>query len=187
MAWVWILVAVLVIVAAVAVAYALRERRSRALREGFGPENERTLHEHDDDRRAAEGELQERQERRAELDIHELGPDERERYAERWRHAQRRFVDEPAVSVADADGLVREVMQARGYPVDEDFERRAADVSVDHPEVVDHYRSAHEISLRTASGDGSGTEDLRQAMVHYRALFSELLGDRRQDHVQEAR
>jgi hypothetical protein len=180
----WILVVVLAIVAAAAVLFALRERRSRELKQGFGPEYQRTVDEHGDDRRAAERELREREQRRAKLDIRELEPEDRERYAGRWQHAQRHFVDEPIAAVAEADALVREVMSARGYPVDDDFERRAADVSVDHPVVVEHYRSAHEISTR-ATRDETETEDLRQAMVHFRALFDELLGRTDREPVKE--
>jgi hypothetical protein len=171
---IWVLVAILAI-ALVAVGVLLyRQRRSQQLREGFGPEYERTIAE-TGDRRAAERELGERRERRAKLEIRELEPDARDRYAERWRAAQRAFVDQPAAAVADADRLVGEVMHERGYPVDEDFERRAADVSVDHPVVVDNYRAAHAISTR-AVRDETSTEDLRQALVHFRALFVELLG-----------
>jgi hypothetical protein len=183
---VWVIVVVLVLIAAAAVLFALRERRSRQLQEGFGPEYDRTLREHGEDRRAAERELVEREERHARLDIRELAPEDRDAYAERWRHTQRRFVDEPAGAVGEADGLVREVMHARGYPVDSDFERRAADVSVEHPDVVDHYRAAHEISVR-ATRDQTRTEDLRQAMVHFRALFDELLGRDREPVEEEAR
>ena len=178
---VWIVIAIVVVIAAVAVAMLLRERRSKALRAGFGPEYERTV-EQRGDRRAAERELADREERHKQLDIRELEPDRREAFDERWRVAQRQFVDEPAAAVAAADALVQEVMRARGYPVDEDFERRAADISVDHPVVVEHYRAANAISVR-ATGDGTATEDLRQAMVHFRALFAELLGGR--DHERE--
>jgi hypothetical protein len=171
---VWVLVAILAIALVVAVVLLMRARRSQQLREGFGPEYERTIAE-TGDRRAAENELSERRERRAQLEIRELDPEARDRYAERWRAAQRTFVDEPAAAVAEADHLVAEVMHERGYPVDEDFERRAADVSVDHPAVVENYRAAHAISTRAGRDDAS-TEDLRQALVHFRALFAELLG-----------
>lgn len=170
----WILIAILVVVAVAAVAYAAKQRRSTRLQEGFGPEYDRAVERHGD-RRAAEQDLRERRERREQLDVRELEPRERERYVDQWLAVQRAFVDEPVNAVGTADALVREVMQARGYPVDTDFERRAADVSVDHPEVVEHYRAAHEISVRTTTGE-AGTEDLRHAMVHYRALFTELLG-----------
>jgi len=172
---VWILVAILVVLAAAALLYVARERRSRRLREGFGPEYQRTMARRGD-RRAAESELRERERRREEFEIRELEPKVREHYADRWRGAQRRFVDQPVAAVGEADRLVTQVMRERGYPVDDDFDRRAADVSVDHPGVVQHYRIAHDISVRTTRGE-TGTEDLRQAMVHFRALFVELLGD----------
>jgi hypothetical protein len=171
---VWVLVAILAIALIAVAVVLLRQRRSQQLREGFGPEYERTIAE-TGDRRAAESELIERRERRERLQIRELDPDARDHYAERWRGAQRTFVDQPAVAVAEADRLVAEVMHERGYPVAEDFERRSADVSVDHPVVVENYRAAHAISTR-AVRDEASTEDLRQALVHFRALFAELLG-----------
>jgi len=171
---VWVLVAILAIALAVAVVVLVRQRRSQQLREGFGPEYDRTIAE-TGDRRAAERELADRRERRSELEIRDLDPETRDRYAERWHATQRTFVDQPAAAVAEADGLVNEVMHERGYPVEEDFERRAADVSVDHPVVVENYRAAHAISARAVHGEAS-TEDLRQALVHFRALFAELLG-----------
>jgi hypothetical protein len=171
---VWVLVAILAIALAAAVVVLVRQRRSQQLREGFGPEYDRTIAE-TGDRRSAERELADRRERRSELEIRELDADARDRYAERWRNTQRTFVDQPAAAVAEADGLVAEVMHERGYPVEEDFERRAADVSVDHPVVVENYRAAHAISIRAVREEAS-TEDLRQALVHFRALFAELLG-----------
>jgi hypothetical protein len=171
---VWVIVAVLVIALVIAGVVIARQRRSQRLQEGFGPEYGRTLAEKGD-RRAAESELLERRERREQLEVRELDPESRERYAERWQAAQRTFVDQPSVAVADADRLVSEVMHDRGYPVDEDFERRAADISVDHPVVVENYRAAHGISVRAARNEAD-TEDLRQALVHFRSLFEELLG-----------
>ncbi|MEA2290226.1 MAG: hypothetical protein QOD55_2223 [Solirubrobacteraceae bacterium] len=171
---VWVLVAILAIALVVVVLLLMRQRRSQQLQEGFGPEYERTVEERGD-RREAEAELRDRRERRDELEIRDLEPAARDRYAERWQAAQRHFVDQPEPAVGEADGLVTEVMRERGYPVEGDFEQRAADVSVDHPEVVEHYRVAHAISLRATGGE-AGTEDLRQAMVHFRALFEELLG-----------
>ena len=128
------------------------------------------------DQRSAERSLEERKERVEQLQIRALSPDERDQFAERWRSAQAQFVDDPAGATRVADALVGEIMQARGYPVG-DFEQRAADVSVDHPRVVEHYRAAHAIALRTDRGqaDTDDTEDLRQAFVHYRALFDDLL------------
>src|SRR5215213_6961408 len=166
-----IVILVILVIALVAAGLIItRQRRSQQLQEGFGPVEERG-----GDRREAEAELQERRQRREKFEVRDLDPDARDRYAERWRAAQRRFVDEPAPAVGEADALVSEVMRDRGYPVAEEFDQRAADVSVDHPEVVDNYRAAHGISSRATAGDAS-TEDLRQAMVHFRALFAELLG-----------
>ena len=172
MAWVLIIVLLIALVAAGVVI--ARQRRSQQLQEGFGPEYGRTLAERGD-RRAAESELRERRERHEQLEIRELDPEARERFSERWRAAQRRFVDQPAAAVAEADALVSEVMRERGYPVEDDFDRRAADISVEHPVVVENYRSAHEISGRAVRNE-AGTEDLRQAMIHFRELFEELLG-----------
>jgi hypothetical protein len=170
----WVLIAVLIVVVVVLAVLLMRSRRSHRLQEEFGPEYERAVEERGD-RREAEAELAERRERHAQLDIRPLEPGARERYAERWQAAQRRFVDQPAPAVAEADALVSAVMSERGYPVSDEFDQRAADISVDHPVVVEHYRAAHAISLRATAGD-AGTEDLRQAMVHFRALFDELLG-----------
>src|SRR3954469_920883 len=171
-----VIVAIVLIALVVAALVVSRQRRSQQLQEGFGPEYDRTVEERGGDRREAEAELRERRQRRDQFEIRELEPAAGDRYAERWRAAQRRFVDEPGPAVGEADALVIEVMRDRGYPVADEFEQRAADVSVDHPEVVEHYRAAHGISSRATSGDAS-TEDLRQAMVHFRALFVELLGE----------
>jgi hypothetical protein len=169
-----IVLAVVVIVLLAAVGWLLYERRrSDRLRSDFGPEYRRTVTE-TGDRRAAEAELEQRQRRVEALSIRPLSAAERTRFAEAWRATQARFVDQPETAIADADRLIGEVMQARGYPV-ADFEQRVADVSVDHPSVVEHYRAAHAIASRT-SGIPADTEQLRQAMVHYRALFDDLLG-----------
>jgi hypothetical protein len=171
--WLWIVVAlVILVVLAVAAWTILRGRRRQRLRQRFGPEYDRTVAEAGKPRRA-EAELEEREKRRAELDIRPLAPAARDRYSDSWRSVQERFVDEPSSAVADADRLVSEVMRDRGYPVD-DFEQRAADVSVDHPHVVDHYRAAHAVYVKDTR-EGAGTEELRQAFVHYRALFEDLL------------
>jgi len=171
--WGWILIVVAAVVLIAIIAWAAaRSRRSKQLQEGFGPEYERTV-ERSGDRRAAESELEARRERREELDIRALQPAARERYVSAWHQTQARFVDAPADALTEADSLVTSVMAERGYPM-EDFDQRAADVSVDHPTVVENYRAAHAIS--TASGRGqASTEDMRQAMVHYRALFEELV------------
>jgi hypothetical protein len=165
---IWLLVAVIVVLLCAVGVLLLRQRRSAQLREGFGPEYDRVVERQGP--REGEAELRERFERRRSYDIRPLEPEARERYAEQWRQTQAQFVDQPANALADADRLVAEVMRERGYPV-EDFDQQADDVSVDHPHVVEHYRKAHAIqSAREAS-----TEDLRQALVHYRALFDELL------------
>jgi hypothetical protein len=168
-----VVVLVLVLIAAVVAIWVYNQRRkSQQLRERFGPEYEHAVQEHGE-REGAERELAARAERVEQLHIRPLPPDESARYGEAWRGVQARFVDEPNVAIAEADRLVAEVMQARGYPMGE-FEQRAADVSVNHPRVVENYRAAHAIAGRSERGEAS-TEDLRQAMVHYRALFAELI------------
>jgi len=168
-----IIVAVVIIGILVAAVwwYSMRQRSAK-LQERFGPEYERTVAEKGDTRKA-EDELTDRQKRVSKLEIKPLAADERRRFNDEWRAVQARFVDDPSAAVRDADTLVGRVMEARGYPVG-DFEQRAADVSVDHPTVLEHYRAAHAVALRHAQGQAS-TEDLRQAMVNYRALFDELL------------
>jgi hypothetical protein len=171
--WGWILIVVAVVVVAAAVAWVMTRRRTDQLRDRFGPEYDRSMTEMGS-RRKAESELAGRQKRREELDLRPLAPEARTRYAEEWRAVQARFVDQPGDAVHQADVLVTNVMRDRGYPM-EDFEQRSADVSVDHPNVVDDYRAAHAISM-AHDHDKASTEDLRQAMVHYRSLFDELLG-----------
>ena len=172
--WGWILVALgAVLLLSVAVGAMVTRRRTMRLREQFGPEYERAVRD-SSNRREAESELSERERRRRELDIRPLTPGARERYAERWQLLQSEFVDAPSPTVAAADALVIEVMRERGYPMD-DFDQRAADVSVDHPTVVESYREAHRLSQRSADGSAT-TEDERQALRHYRRLFDELLG-----------
>lgn len=183
--WVWIVLAVAALVLVVVIVWALvSRRRTMELREQFGPEYERTL-ERSDGRRAAESELEERRARRERLDIRPLDPAVRERYATQWIDVQARFVDQPARALAEAEELVVVVMRERGYPVD-DFEQRAGDVSVDHPHVVEHYRAANAISARIGGNEVS-TEEMRQALVHYRALFDEMLNDTDDDEIREAR
>jgi hypothetical protein len=167
-----IIAALAVLAIAALVVWATQRRRSAELRQRFGPEYERTV-QAARDRIQAEKELRAREERVDALEIRPLEPAARDRYAERWREVQAMFVDDPGSAVDQADTLIGEVMRARGYPVG-DFEQRAADISVNHPQVVDHYRTAHSIAVRRSSGDGA-TEQLRQAFVHYRALFAELL------------
>jgi hypothetical protein len=171
-AWVWVLIVVAVVVIGLAAYMMASRRRTGALRERFGPEYDKTVDE-SGGRRAAESELKERVERREDLDIRPLSPAAADRYAGEWRDVQARFVDSPGTAVGEADRLVIAVLRERGYPVD-DFEQRAADISVDHADVVENYRAAHGISLANDQGRAS-TEDLRQAMVHYRTLFERLL------------
>jgi hypothetical protein len=150
-----------------------RRQRTRRLRERFGPEYERTV-DHLGDQDKAEEELQARVEHVESLDIKPLSQEQKERFAQEWRVTQEKFVDEPVVAIQEANRLVREVMREKGYPVD-DFEQRAADISVDYPELVTNYRGMHTIASRSEQEDVS-TEEMRQAMVHCRALFEELLG-----------
>ena len=174
-AWSWILIAAAVVIAVVVgvmVARANRRKRTDRLREHFGPEYERAVGEAGD-QGAAEKELVERERKRKKLDIVALAPESRAKYAEHWHTVQTAFVDDPSRAVGDADRLVTQVMRERGYPID-DFEQRAADISVDHPNVVDHYRAAHAIHVAQEHGD-IGTEAQREAFVHYRALFEKLL------------
>jgi hypothetical protein len=168
--WAWVLIALVLV--AVVVWLAMRERRSRTLRERFGPEYQRTV-ETTDSKRDAEAELSARAKRRDDLDIRPLPAAARERYLDEWRQVQGRFVDDPEGAVRDADMLIQSAMRDRGYPVD-DFEQRSADISVDHPRVVENYREGHRLADASARGDGS-TEDLRRAMQHYRTLFEELV------------
>jgi hypothetical protein len=182
-AW-WVLIGILGLVVIAAIVWAaVRDRRTRALRTQFGPEYDRML-EHEN-RRDVENELAVRRRRRERLDIRPLTPDARRRYAMQWEELQKRFVDAPAGALTDADWLVMVVMRERGYPMD-DFDQRAADVSVDHPQVVENYRVAHRIASR-ASTPGATTEDMRRGLVHYRALFADLLMDGGESEMAEAR
>jgi hypothetical protein len=168
--WAWVLVAVgAVIVVALVVWQGLKTRRTRTLQDRFGPEYDRTL-ERAEDKREGEADLAARVKRRDELDIRPLPAASRDRYSDEWRWVQAQFVDDPRGAVQKADALIQAVMRDRGYPVD-DFEQRAADVSVDHPRVVENYRAGH------ALAGSDDTEQQRQAMVHYRSLFDELLED----------
>jgi hypothetical protein len=186
-AWVWIIIAIAAVVVLGAVAWAAwRKRRTGALRQRFGPEYDRAVTEKGN-RRRAESELDARRKRRQKLDIRPLTPAARQRYGEEWKNTQAKFVDSPSAAVRQADTLVIAVMRDRGYPM-EDFEQRSADVSVDHPQVVHDYRAAHAISMAN-DHERASTEDLRQAMVHYRSLFDELLssGEGEEEERREAR
>lgn len=169
-----IVVAVVIVVALIAAGLMWsRRRRTEHLRDRFGPEYDRAV-DAKGGRSKAEAELAEREKRVEKLDIRSLDPSERRDFIQRWTEVQARFVDDPPRAVAFADALLGEVMKARGYPVS-DFEQRAGDISVDHPRIVEHYRTAHHIAVRHERGEAS-TEDLRQAMIHYRSLFDDLVG-----------
>jgi hypothetical protein len=171
--WVWIVIAAAAVVVVALIGLAVAKRRLTAkLQDAFGPEYDRTVSEAPS-RREAEAELHERQKRHEEFELHDLSREARGRYQRLWDAAQARFVDEPERAVGEADALIQEVMRERGYPM-EDFEQRAADLSVEHGDVVENYRAAHTISRRSVHGVAA-TEDLRQAMVHYRSLFTALV------------
>ena len=173
--WVWIVIAAAVVIAAVvivAAAAASSRRKTQRLKERFGPEYDRTVSEAGE-QKTAEKELAARERNRNKLDIHPLPPEALVAYTRRWQAVQTAFVDDPSTALGDADRLVTEVMRERGYPVD-DFDQQAADISVDHPTVVENYRAAHGIHLSQQNGD-VGTEVQRQAFVHYRTLFEKLL------------
>lgn len=156
------------------VAYKLyRDSRSRHLRKHFGPEYSRLADERG--ALAAERELEQRETRAARFHIHPLSAEQKNRFVSRWQGVQEEFVDRPKESLAHADELLGEAMATRGYPV-QDFEQRAADLSVEHPVVVQHYHEAHAIALRHREGKAT-TEDMRQAMLHYRALFDEVVSE----------
>lgn len=170
-----IIVAVFAILVIVGGWLLYNKRRSEHLRTRFGSEYDRQIEEKGS-RSKAEADLAEREKRVSKLSIRPLSPADQDRFLERWTKVQATFVDDPQRSVDYADALLAEVMSARGYPVD-DFEQRAGDISVDHPNVVQHYRAGHDIAVRHSRGEAS-TDDLRQALIHYRALFEELVTER---------
>jgi hypothetical protein len=164
---------VVLVIAVLAWLYVQKRRSTTAgLRQKFGPEYERAVQKHGSERKA-EAKLANRQDRVEKLSIRDLDPLERERFSTQWESVQSRFVDSPRGAVAEADDLVSSLMKTRGYPVS-DFDQRADDISVDHPRVVENYRSAHHIALQVGT-NGASTEDLRTAMIHYRSLFEELV------------
>lgn len=171
----WVIVA-LVVIALIVLAWRLtleaRQRQSRRLQQRFGPEYARLLAERGD-RTKTEAELRAREKRVEKLTIVALSPEDKTKFSDAWSALQARFVDNPESVVLEADRLVRELMVKRGYPMG-DFERRAADISVDYPRVVEAYRSARAIAVRAQAGEAS-TEELRKAVVYYRTLFAELL------------
>ena len=172
MTTVLIVIAAVIVVAIVVLAVFTMQRR-RHLKEQFGPEYDRLV-DSTGGRRAAESELRERERRHDSLDVRPLDPATRDRYVVAWVRVQERFVDDPGSAVSDAGQLLTAVMTDRGYPADEDDEQRIADLSVEHSRTLNRYRSAHQVSAR-AGQDGASTEELRNAMVDYRALFHELL------------
>jgi len=174
-----IVVIVVVIIVLLAIGFAVwQASRRRALRQRFGPEYDRVVSEQDS-RSAAERELRERERRHAELDLKPLSEESRASYAASWEEIQAQFVDAPNDAVSAADHLVTRLIAERGYPTDND-EEKLATLSVEHARTLEHYRDAHEINLRNEKGEAS-TEELRQAVVHYRALFADLLGQRPDD------
>ena len=182
--WSWFFIAAAVLIAItlvwVAVLFVTGRKRTARLKEHFGPEYERAVGEAGD-QRAGEQDLVARERKRQKLEIVALSPEAHAGYAEHWRTVQAAFVDDPSGAVGDADRLVTQVMGDRGYPID-DFDQRASDISVDHPDVVEHYRAAHTLHVAQEEAD-IGTEAQRQAFVHYRALFEHLLGaDVEHDH-----
>jgi hypothetical protein len=165
---------ILIGIVGIVAAMFLKKHKTERLRTRFGPEYARAVEE-SGGRRKAEAGLEQREKRVEGFAIRPLAASDRERYIASWRKVQAEFVDDPKNSVTQADQLLGEVMSTRGYSVSE-FEQRSADISVDHPLVVENYRAAHEIAIRHANGQAT-TEDLRQAMLHYRTLFDELVGE----------
>jgi hypothetical protein len=166
-------IVIIVILAVVAVLFVTRRRKTEHLKQKFGSEYDRVVHQHGDPQRA-ETVLAQRETRVSHFELRSLPPTEREKYVQQWAFVQRKFVDDPKGAVIESDRLVTEVMNARGYPMSE-FNQRADDISVNYPHAVGNYRAAHDIVLRHGRGQSS-TEDLRKAMVHFRSLFDELLG-----------
>jgi len=169
-----VLAAAVILIIAVAAWLYMRKRKNTTvgLRQKFGPEYERAVLTHGSERKA-EAKLADREKRVEKLNLRDLDSMERDRFSQRWEAVQSRFVDSPKGAVAEADDLVSSVMKARGYPV-ADFDQRADDISVDHPRVMENYRSAHAIALRVGK-DQASTEELRTAMIYYRSLFEELV------------
>lgn len=174
--WIWVIVVLCVLAIVGLIAWAIWERRRHVeLRDSFGAEYDRTVSQMGSVREA-ESELEARRERRSSYDIRPLSTAARDRYVERWRMIEQRFVASPVDAIRDADVLVAEVMQERGYPAQRDFEQRVADLSVDHAGLVDRYRSARG-AARAAERGEANTEELRRAMIDYRSLIDELLED----------
>jgi hypothetical protein len=174
--WAWIVIVIAVVVIVAAVAWSVsRSRRTSKLRQGFGPEYDRTV-DRAGGRSKAEADLLERERRHDDLDLRPIAPEARQGFIDDWQATQAAFVDDPTVAVVDADLLIQRAMRERGYPV-EDFEDRAALISVDHPLVVERYRRAHAIADDASTSGTASTESLRQAIQDYRALFLEIVED----------
>lgn len=175
---------IVIVIAVVAIAVALwmyfQKEKSRKLRGKFGPEYDRLVQEQQGSHSRAEAILQERQKRVSKLNIRSLSREERDRFADEWRRVQAQFVDDPRMAVSEADALVNRALSARGYPMAE-FDQRAADISVEHPHVVNDYRAAHDVAMRDKRGQAT-TEELRRAMQHYRSLFEHVLDTRVMDY-----
>ena len=168
-----ITLAVVAVVAVVVIALLLKNRRTQKLKSRFGPEYSRAMEEAGN-KNLAEAKLEKLEKRVQAFRLSPLAPSARAEFVAEWQKIQGRFVDDPKGALMEADQLIQKMMAVQGYPM-ADFEQRAADISVDHPLVVENYRAGHDIALRHAQGHAS-TEDLRQAMIHYRALFNELSG-----------
>lgn len=170
-----LIIVVMVALLAIGAWLFFNKRRSDHLRSQFGSEYDRQVEELGS-RSKAEADLAQREKRVSQLTIRPLTPADQDRFMDRWTKVQATFVDDPERSIDYADALLAEVMSARGYPIS-DFEQRAGDISVDHPNVVQHYRAGHDIALRHSRGEAN-TDELRQALIHYRALFEELVTER---------
>jgi hypothetical protein len=175
-----VIILAVIVVIVVAIGFWLQRRRSDRLRQHFGPEYDRAVAD-DGGRRRAEAKLEERAERVKKYHLRPLTAEDKARFTGEWERVQAHFVDAPAGAVAEADQLLGDIMATCGYPMG-DFEQRAADVSVEHPVVTQNYRAAHDIATRQAKGQAS-TEDLRRAMIHYRALFDDLVSEPKQNVV----
>lgn len=165
----------IIVIAMLVLWFLFRARRTAALRDRFGEDEYNRTVDTLGGRGRAEDNLRAREERVAKLEIRPLGPDERKRFTDEWQSAKAGFVDDPAVSVLAADRAIGGVMGARGYPVD-DFDARYESLTVDHGDIARHYRAGHDIALKQTNGTAT-TEDLRQAMIHYEALFEELVDE----------
>ena len=172
--WIWVALGVVALLVVVALfARGARKSRTEALRENYGREYDHAVHEAGS-RRKAERELLERKREVEQFDIRPLNAAERDRYRSDWRRVEQHFLERPTTAVVEADELVADIMRVQGYPMG-DFEKHAAHLSVKHPRVVEHYRAGH--GVITGTPGSASTEDLRQSMLHYRALFDELIGD----------